>query len=110
MPATATLKVLLSELGFVTVTVFEPPAVPPIVTSVRSKPVTGSSKTAVNSIGDAFVGSVWPAFWLIVTLGAVASTVTAFGNVSVGLGLVPQPGSLLYPMKYALYVPLVEGD
>ena len=63
MPLTARLKVLLSALGFVIVTVFVPPAVPPIVTSeaVKVDALIGSLKTAVKLIGLALVGSAWPA-------------------------------------------------
>src|SRR5439155_24407312 len=56
-----------------TVTVLVPPAVPLIVTSVPVKPVTGSLNTAVKLIGEALVGSAWPAAWLIVTVGGVVS-------------------------------------
>src|SRR5947208_542293 len=57
----------------VTVTVLVPPAVPLIVTSVPVKPLTGSLNTAVKLIGEALVGSAWPAAWLIVTVGGVVS-------------------------------------
>ena len=73
IPLTATLYVLWSPLS-VTVTVLVPPAVPAIVTSLPVKPVTASLKTAVKLIGEVLVGSAWPAFWLIVTVGAVVST------------------------------------
>src|SRR5207247_205035 len=56
-----------------TVTVLVPPAVPPIVTSVPVKPLTGSLNTAVKLIGGALVGSGWPVAWLIVTVGGVVS-------------------------------------
>src|SRR5918992_1006073 len=56
-----------------TLAVFVPPAVPPIVTSVPAKPLTGSLKTTVKLIGEALVGSAWVAAWLIVTVGAVVS-------------------------------------
>src|SRR5439155_474260 len=56
-----------------TVTVLVPPAVPLIVTSVPVKPLTGSLNTAVKLIGEALVGSAWPAAWLIVTVGGVVS-------------------------------------
>src|ERR1051326_738360 len=73
MPLTATLYVVGPP---VTTTVLVPPAVPPIVTSLLVKPVTGSLNTAVKLMGDAFVGSFWPAAWLIVTVGGVVSYVT----------------------------------
>ena len=46
------------------------------VTSPDVKPVTGSVKTAVNTIGLTFVGSGWPTAWLMVTLGGPVSQVT----------------------------------
>ena len=49
------------------------PAVPLSVTSPVAKPVTDSLKTTVKLIGEALVGSAWPAAWLIVTVGAVVS-------------------------------------
>ena len=55
------------------VTVLVPPAVPLIVTSAAVKPLTASLNTAVKLIGEAEVGSAWPAAWLIVTVGAVVS-------------------------------------
>src|SRR2546428_447463 len=60
IPATAMLKVLLSELGFVTVTVFVPPAVPPTATSeaVNVALLIVSLKTTVKSIGEGLLGSV----------------------------------------------------
>src|ERR671914_443932 len=56
-----------------TLAVFVPPAVPPIVTSAPVKPLTGSLNTTVKLIGEALVGSAWVAAWLIVTVGAVVS-------------------------------------
>src|SRR5437667_10413954 len=56
-----------------TVTVLVPPAVPPVVTPAPLKSLTGSLKTAVKLIGELFVGSAWPAAWLIVTEGGVVS-------------------------------------
>src|SRR5436190_1628678 len=50
-----------------------PPAVPLMVTPAPVKPLTGPLKTAVKLIGEALVGSAWPAAWLIVTAGRVAS-------------------------------------
>src|SRR3954447_22758319 len=89
MPETAMLKVLLSELGLVTVTVLVPPALPEIETSVLVKPLTGSLKTAVNSIGAALVGSFWPAFWVIVTLGFVEWEVTVLSVAVDALFVLP---------------------
>src|SRR5947207_1719465 len=60
----------------VTVTVLVPPAVPLMVTPAPVKPLTGPLKTAVKLIGELFVGSAWPAAWLIVTAGRVASKLT----------------------------------
>ena len=37
------------------------------------KPVTASLNTTVKLIGEALVGSAWPAAWLIVTVGRVGS-------------------------------------
>src|SRR5262245_20700456 len=52
-----------------------PPAVDaPKLTSPSTKPATGSENVTVNSIGDALVGSAWPDFFTIVTVGAVVST------------------------------------
>ena len=55
------------------------PAVLPVnETSLPVKPVTGSLNVAVKLIGEAIVGSAWPEAWLIVTVGAVVSTVKTF--------------------------------
>ncbi len=62
-------------LELVTVAVLVPPAVPVIATSPVAKVVTDSLKTTVKLIGLVPVGSAWPPAWLIVTVGAVASTV-----------------------------------
>ena len=43
------------------------PAVPPNVTPLPPKPLTGSLKTTVKSIGELLVGSLWPAAELTVT-------------------------------------------
>src|SRR2546422_8702600 len=59
--------------------VFAPPAVPLIVTPAPLKPLTGALKTALKLIGEALVGSAWPAAWLIVTLGGLA-TLTVTGS------------------------------
>ena len=63
----------------VTTTVFVPPALPVIVTSALVKSVTGSLKTTVKLMGEALVGSACPAAWLMVTVGAMLSTVTVTG-------------------------------
>src|SRR5205814_3776434 len=47
-----------------------------MVTPAPVKPLTGPLKTAVKLIGELFVGSTWPAAWLIVTAGRVASKLT----------------------------------
>src|SRR5205807_1799558 len=52
------------------------PAVPLMVTPAPVKPLTGPLKTAVKLTGELLVGSAWPAAWLIVTAGRVASKVT----------------------------------
>ena len=52
------------------------PAVPASVTSAPVKPVTASLNDDREVIGEPFVGSAWPAAWLIVTVGAVVSKVT----------------------------------
>src|SRR5437870_4489429 len=44
--------------------------------SAPLKPLTGSLNTAVKLIGEALVGSAWPAAWLIVTVGRVMSLAT----------------------------------
>src|SRR5437762_1780182 len=73
MPRTAVWSAVLPP---VTVTVLVPPAVPLMVTPAPVKPLTGPLKTAVKLIGELFVGSAWPAAWLIVTAGRVASKLT----------------------------------
>jgi hypothetical protein len=78
MPPTATLNVVPSfGATSVIVTVFVPPAVPVTETSAAANVETliGSLKTAVKLIGWVVAGSDWPAAWLIVTAGAVLSTV-----------------------------------
>src|SRR5207302_1811386 len=55
------------------------PALPEIVTPASLKPLTGLLNTAVKLIGEALVGSAWPAAWLIVTVGGLA-TVTVTGS------------------------------
>ena len=70
MPVTAMSNVMLSLDGLVTLAVFEPPAVPLIVTSPFWNPETGSLKTAVKRIGDAELAAMvttpwnktWPGF------------------------------------------------
>ena len=79
MPVTATLYVVPEP---VTVPTLVPPAVPVSVTSPVAKPVTASLNTTVKLIGEALVGSAWPAAWLIVTVGAVLSTTTAPARVN----------------------------
>ena len=62
--------------GSVTTAVSVPPTVLPAkLMSFAAKPVTVLLNTTVKLIGLALVGSVWPATWLIVTLGAVLSMV-----------------------------------
>ena len=39
-------------------------------------PVTGSLNTTVKLIGEALVGSAWPAAWVTFAVGRVVSTVT----------------------------------
>ncbi len=56
------------------------PAVPLIVTSLLSKPVTDSSKTIVKLIVETFVGSLCPPALLIVTAGPVASKATVLSE------------------------------
>src|SRR5947207_2908023 len=73
MPLNATLSVLGPLL---IVTVLLPPAVLLTFTPPLRSPLTGSLKTAVKLIGELFVGSAWPAAWLIVTAGRVASKLT----------------------------------
>src|SRR5207247_8424958 len=55
------------------VTVLVPPAVPPIVTPAPVKPLTGSLNTAVKLIGEALVGSAWPAVGRAACRGGVVS-------------------------------------
>ena len=62
------------------------------VTSPDVKPVTGSVKTAVNTIGLTFVGSGWPTAWLMVTLGGPVSQVTTLSvEVDADDGLPARP-------------------
>src|SRR5438067_10246092 len=84
-PSTAALALMLATtvpVPFmpVTDTVYNAPepvmlAVRPVnelalrLTPAAVKPVTGSSNTTVNLIGDALVGSDWVVAWLIVTVG-----------------------------------------
>src|SRR5687768_8378233 len=50
-------------------------------------PVTGSLKVTSKDTGAAFVGSAWPAAWLIVTVGASRSIVTSLSVlIDAGLG------------------------
>src|SRR5438034_797034 len=72
IPLTATLYVAPLPVTIAVVA----PAVPPSVTSPVAKSLTGSLKTTVKLIGDAFVGSTWLAAWLIATVGATVSNVT----------------------------------
>ncbi|MER9616599.1 hypothetical protein [Mesorhizobium sp. M0207] len=51
------------------------PAVPERSTSLPLKPVTGSLKTTSNRIGDEPAGSLWPAAWLMVTVGSANAAV-----------------------------------
>jgi hypothetical protein len=73
MPFTLTSKTVGSAVGY-TLAANVPPAVPLTVTSVLVKSVNGSLNTAVKRIGTLLVGSVCVAAWLIVTVGAVLST------------------------------------
>src|SRR5437016_3422016 len=66
-----------------------PPALPLIVTPAPLKPLTGSLKTAVKLIGEALVGSAWPAAWLIVTVGGVASKLTLLSVVVEAAWMLP---------------------
>src|SRR5207249_1490682 len=75
MPATATLYGPAPEPD-VTVAVFVPPALPLTVTSPVAKSDTGLLKTTVKLIGPVFTGSLCPAAWLMVTVGAIPSTCT----------------------------------
>jgi hypothetical protein len=74
-PETATLNVLLSELGLVTVIVAapRPPAEPLRETSLSVKPETSSLKVAVKLIGWLLVGSACVPACSTVTSGFVVS-------------------------------------
>jgi hypothetical protein len=82
-----------------TVTVLVPPAVPLIVTPAPLKPLTGLLKTAVKLIGEALVGSAWPAALSIVTVGGVASltNVKLLALLAVPSGVVTLIGPLEAP-------------
>ena len=72
---------------------------PSDVTSAATKAATGSLKTAVKLIGTVFVGSAWPAAWLIVTLGFTVSTVNVFAELKPVLPAVSSCSA------FAVYVP-----
>ena len=59
------------------------------VTSPVVKSLTGSLKTTVKLIGEAFVGSAVADAWLIVTVGAMVSTTIVEVAVAVLKGVVP---------------------
>ena len=87
------------------------PAVPLSVTSPVAKPVTGSLKTTVKWIGEAFVGSAWPAAWLIVTVGAVrvvGDRVVGDGRGGVGVAgrVVGLPASIVAITVPSVVMPL----
>src|SRR5207245_1361263 len=72
MPETATLYVAPLPVT----TAAAGPAEPLNETSVPVKPATGSLKVTAKLIGDALVGSFWPAAWLIVTDGLLVFHMT----------------------------------
>src|SRR5262249_42593155 len=53
-----------------------PTVLPAKLTSDPVKPVTDSLNTTVKLIGEALVGSAWPAAWLIVTIALIPSQAT----------------------------------
>ena len=79
-----------------------PPAVPLSGDVGAVKPVTVSLKTTVKLIGEAEVGSAWPAAWLMVTVGAVdvvGDGVVGAGGGSVGVaGRVGGPPAAIVAM------------
>src|SRR5437773_1214414 len=113
MPLTATLYVVGPP---VTVTVLVPPAVPAIVTSALVKSVTASLKPTVKLMGEALVGSVCPAAWLIVTVSATVSKVTVLSvlveavlplpatSVATPAAIVAMTVPLVIPLTATLYV------
>ena len=58
-------------------------ALPVRRTLAAANPVTDSLKVTVKRMGDAFVGSAWPVFWLTVTVGGVVSRVAVSLSVPV---------------------------
>src|SRR3989442_564142 len=102
MPPTATLYVVGPP---VTATVLVPPAVPPIVTPPLVKPLTGSLKTTAKLMGEVFVGSVCPAAWLIVTVGADESNVTVLSVLVEAVLPLPAPSVAIPAGIVAVTVP-----
>src|SRR5262249_26348905 len=93
IPDTATLYV---EPVPVTVAVSVPPRVLPAkLMSPAVNPVTVSLNVTVKLIGLALVGSVWPAAWLIVTVGAAVSALPAALNVATCISHVAEPSGAL---------------
>src|SRR5262245_23468803 len=66
MPVTVT--VYVGPVPLTAATRVPPTVLPAKLTSDPVKPVTDSLNTTVKLIGDAMVGSAWPAAWLIVTV------------------------------------------
>src|SRR5438046_9799184 len=91
-----------------TVTVLVPPAVPLIVTPAPLKPLTGSLKTAVKLIGELLVGSAWPAAWLIVTAGGVASEGTVLSVLAGAVLGLPAASCATATAVLAITVPWVR--
>src|SRR6266513_1704461 len=90
-----------------TVIVFVPPAVPLMVTPAPVKPLTGPLKTAVKLIGELLVGSAWPAAWLIVTVGGVASKLTLLSVLVEAVLRLPAASCAAPAAMLAITVPAV---
>src|SRR5947208_4679450 len=92
-----------------TVAVLVPPAVPLSVTPAPVKPLTGLLNTAVKLIGEALVGSAWPAAWSIVTVGGVVSpTVKLPALVAVLSAVVTLIGPLVAPAGTVAVIAVAE--
>src|SRR5881396_2190686 len=82
---------------------------PLIVTPAPVKPLTGLLKTAVKLIGEALVGSAWPAAWLIVTEGGVVSpTVKLLALLAVPAEVVTLIDPLVAPAGTLAVIVLAE--
>ena len=75
------------------------PAVPLTETSLLENPVIVSVNTTVKLIREALVGSAWAAAWLIVTVGAVLSTMKVVLGAEAGARLPARSLAVLEAME-----------